>query len=68
MATVRPEDFTTPNPGVWRFDPVHFPRPMSRIAAEVLSPAVAAGTVIGAQRYGALAPEALRIMQRAGWR
>ena len=54
MATVRPEDFTTPNPGVWRFDPVHFPRPMSRIAAEVLSPAVAAGTVIGAQRYGAL--------------
>jgi iron(III) transport system substrate-binding protein len=23
---------------------------------------------LNAQRYGALAPEALRIMQRAGWR
>lgn len=68
MPTIRPEDFTAPEPGVWRFDPMHFPHPMSRLAEEIVNPSVAAGAAAGNARYSSFAgPFQLGLVLRFGY-
>ena len=43
-----------PGPGSWKLDRVHFPRPMTHLAAENFGPSFLAGFREGSRRYGTL--------------
>src|SRR5436190_4272814 len=52
--TVTAQRFEPPGPGFWEFDPVHFPRPMTRYWTEVHPAAFKRGTGDFARFYGML--------------
>ena len=51
---MEPTTFTPPGPGSWQLDVVHFPRPVTRLFAEIFPRQFAAGFDEGARAYGAL--------------
>ncbi len=52
--TATAQRFEPPGPGFWEFDPVHFPRPMTRYWTEVHPAAFKRGTGDFARFYGML--------------
>jgi phosphohistidine swiveling domain-containing protein len=49
-----PSTFTAPGPGSWQLDGVHFPRPATRLFADVFPPRFDAGFRAGTRLYGSL--------------